>query len=270
MRARLLAGSIVSAAISLAGWRAKALSGRGALTATGVGASIATGSSWPGMVVLGTFFISSSALSRLGSQPEIVAKGSQRDERQVLANGAVAAIAALVGGKVDRALGTSLAAGALAAATADTWATELGAGSQRIPRLAWSGRSVPPGTSGGVTPRGSLASLGGAIAIGIVTVAVVGVADGRSRALRIGPGVVVAGLAGSLADSLLGELVQERRRCPACDVLTEARVHHCGTATVHAGGVRGVDNDVINLACTAVGLLAMIPFGVQSASSDCS
>src|SRR5438093_5230732 len=47
-------------------------------------------------------------------------------------------------------------AGALAAAAADTWATEIGAFSPFAPRLITSGRQVPRGTSGGITVLGSL------------------------------------------------------------------------------------------------------------------
>lgn len=255
-----MVGAIVSAAISTAGWRAKALSGRGAVTATGVGTCIAYGGSWPGVIVLGTFFVSSSALSRRGRLDGIVAKDGQRDERQVLANGAVAALGALVGGRADRGMGIALVAGALSAATADTWATELGAGSRTVPRLVLSGHAVPRGTSGGVTLRGSMAAVGGAATVGAVTGVLIGLTSGWSQAARIGPGVVVAGVAGSLVDSLLGELVQERRQCEACNVSTEARVHRCGAATVHTGGVRGFDNDLVNLACTAVGALSVVPF----------
>ena len=150
----------------------------------------------------------------------------------------------MAGGKVDRVIGTAFAAGALAAAAADTWATELGSGSRRVPRLALSGRAVPAGTSGGVTQRGSFASLAGAATIGIVSTVLVGGSDGWMHGLRVGSGAVVAGVGGSLADSLLGELVQERLRCPDCDVMTEARIHRCGAVTVHVAGVRGVDNDL--------------------------
>jgi uncharacterized protein (TIGR00297 family) len=259
-------GAVASVAVSAAGWRANSLTGRGALAATVVGTAISVGSSWRGMVVLGTFFVSSSVLSRSDRNAGVVAKGSRRDERQVLANGAVAAIGALVGGKADQVAGLSLVAGALAAATADTWATELGSGSGSVPRLAWSGRAVPRGTSGGVTQRGSFASLAGAATIGVVGTVVVGASDGWLSGLRVGSGVVVAGVAGSLVDSLLGELVQERRRCPICGVLTESRVHRCGAATVHVAGVRGVDNDLVNVACTAVGCLVMTPFVLNGSS----
>ncbi|MEX1157936.1 MAG: DUF92 domain-containing protein [Thermomicrobiales bacterium] len=260
MRGRLVGSLLVSAAISSAGWRAKALNGRGAAAATVVGTGVALGSSWPGVIVLGTFFVSSSALPRAGRLDGIAAKGGRRDERQVLANGAVAAAGALVGSRVDAVFGLSLAAGALSAAASDTWATELGSGSRSVPRLLVSGRAVQRGTSGGVTRRGLLAALAGAGTIGATAGILAGLTGGWRRAIWVGPGVAVAGLAGSLADSLLGELVQERRHCPECDAETEARVHSCGAATVYAGGARGVDNDIVNLCCTAAGCIAVMPF----------
>lgn len=260
MKTRFLAGLAVSAAISLAGWRAKALSGRGALAATGVGTGVAVGSSWPGLVVLGTFFISSSAISSVGVSSDVEAKGSRRDERQVLANGLVATIGALVGARLNQQAAVTLVAGALAAATADTWATEVGSRSRSTPRLLRSGLPVARGTSGGVTRRGLVASLAGASLTGGVAGLLVGRSGNRRRAIAIGSGVVTAGLAGSLADSLLGEAVQERRRCALCGTITEMRVHRCGSTTEHIGGIPGVDNDIVNLACTLIGGIVVLPF----------
>ena len=64
---------------------------------------------------------------------------------------------------------------------------------------------------------------------------------------------LVAGLAGSFADSLLGATVQARYRCPACEADTERPVHRCGSPTVLVGGWRWFDNDLVNLAASCCG-----------------
>ncbi|HBY46598.1 MAG TPA: DUF92 domain-containing protein, partial [Chloroflexi bacterium] len=56
-------------------------------------------------------------------------------------------------------------------------------------------------------------------------------------------------------DSVLGELVQERRWCPRCEKPTEAKVHRCGESTVVVGGWPGISNDVVNVLCTFSGAL---------------
>ena len=97
-------------------------------------------------MVLLAFFVSSSLLST---------KQARRNERQVLANGGIAALAALTGNW------TSFA-GALAAANADTWATEIGRFSPTSPRLITNGARVPAGTDGGMTLLGTTAGIAGA------------------------------------------------------------------------------------------------------------
>ena len=139
----------------------------------------------------------------------------------------------------------AFAAGALAAASADTWATELGLLSAAAPRSIISGARVPPGTSGGVTLAGTLAGVFGALVV-IAAVSALG-----------WPGVAVAagagGVLGMAADSLLGATVQERRWCATCASETEARVHSCGETTSAERGVCGLTNDVVNAAATFVG-----------------
>jgi uncharacterized membrane protein len=100
----------------------------------------------------------------------------------------------------------------------------------------------------------------GAAAVASVAAGGWGLTRGWIGAGWMGCGVAVAGVTGSLVDSALGELVQERRWCSGCMSRTEARIHRCGTVTEHAGGLRGVDNDVVNLACTVAGCLASVPF----------
>jgi uncharacterized membrane protein len=93
-------------------------------------------------------------------------------------------------------------------------------------------------------------------------VAAIGFAAGW---LDVGPGSLIAvaivtgcGLVGSLADSVLGATLQARYWCPACETTTEQFVHRCGTRTQFQGGVRWLDNDMVNAASVAAaGLLAL-------------
>jgi len=54
------------------------------------------------------------------------------------------------------------------AATADTWATEVGVLSKSAPRLILSFKKVPQGTSGGVSILGTVAAFSGALIVAIL------------------------------------------------------------------------------------------------------
>ena len=183
----------------------KWLTGRGAAAALAVGLATIWGFGWRGVVMLLAFFVSGSLLT-----PVAKGGGRRRNERQVIANGGVAALAALAGSWV-------WFAGALAAATADTWATEIGSHSGTQPRLI-TGKPVPAGTDGGMTLLGTTGGIAGA---GLV--AGLSYGFGHRGALA----VAVAGVVGMLVDSLLGATVQ--------------------------GNVRWMDNDAVNLAATLTG-----------------
>jgi uncharacterized protein (TIGR00297 family) len=259
---RLIAGAIVSIAISVLGWKARALTGSGALAAMVVGTAVVVGTSWPGVLVLGTFFVSSSLLSKINKEASVAEKGSRRDPVQVLANGGVAAGGALLGLVVDERLGLALVASSLAAAAADTWATEIGSTSGRTPRLLVSRRAVQPGESGGVTARGTLASGAGALVVATIAGISGWVWISLESGLWIAAFAALGGFTGALADSIAGEIIQERRFCPACQMTTEARIHKCGAVTSLRSGVPGMTNDVVNVICTvtgaAIGLLILL------------
>jgi uncharacterized protein (TIGR00297 family) len=229
---------------ALAYWR-RALTADGAAAAAVVGCITFARGGRSGAGGLLVFFGSSTLLSRLGERrkqalPLAQAKGARRDAWQVLANGGVATVA--IG------LGQPYAAtGALAAAAADTWATELGLLARRPPRLLTTLRSVAPGTSGGITPEGLLASVGGAVVVG-ASVAALG---GDWRIVR---SAAFSGMAGALVDSLLGATLQAVYRCPTCEVLTEVPVHpRCATQALHQRGLSWMTNDTVNLLATLVG-----------------
>jgi len=149
----------------------------------------------------------------------------------------------------------------MAAVNADTWATELGVLSPTSPRLITTGQRVPAGTSGGVTALGTLAAFAGGLLIGL-TALVLGQVEAMwgSGALDGGylwlvPVGVLAGLAGSTFDSLLGATAQGIYYCPRCQSETEARRHRCGQPTRHLRGWRWLNNDVVNFSNSIVGSL---------------
>jgi uncharacterized protein (TIGR00297 family) len=132
---------------------AGALSGSGALAAAVSGGLIFGLGGFPWAVLLLVFFISSSALSRTFASRKAVlsekfSKGSRRDWGQVLANGGLGALLAVVHAALPAQNWVWLAfVGAMAAVNADTWATELGVLSRTAP-LNHHRKTVESGTSG--------------------------------------------------------------------------------------------------------------------------
>src|ERR671935_2639186 len=237
---------LLALALASAARRRHALSSSGAGGATAVGTAIFGAGGLRAAALLALFFGSSTALSRRGA-----AAGPERTLAQVLANGGLpAALAVCAHVRPAPRLGAAYA-GALAAANADTWATEVGALNPAAPRLITSGRRVPRGVSGAVTPLGTLASLAGALLIGAGHAALT---RHPAAALRLG----VAGLAGALADSVLGATLQAVYVCPGCGQRTEDRRHAHGSAAPALTLVRGlplVTNDTVNLCASLVGAL---------------
>jgi uncharacterized protein (TIGR00297 family) len=234
-----LLGAALAAAIALIAHRARALSATGAVAAFAVGTVVFTAAGWRGAAVLFAFFIPSALLSRHG------AGGAPRSAWQVLANGGVAACCVLLATRYHAPFLAAFA-GAFAAASADTWGTEIGTRAAQTPVSILTLRPVPVGRSGGVTLWGSLATLGGALCVALVA-AVAGVAPLL--------GVAAGGLAGALLDSLLGASLQALRYCPACGRESETRRHECGAPTQLRRGLSWVENDTVNFAATLCGAL---------------
>lgn len=277
-------GLLLAALVAAAAYKLHSLSRTGAWAAVGLGTVIFGLGGLPWAALLLTFFVSSSLLSRLfkrqkASVDEKFSKGSTRDASQVLANGGIAGAAVILQAiwPAEPWLWVAGAA-ALAAANADTWATELGVLSPIAPRLITSGVKVEKGTSGGVSLLGFLSALSGAAAVAAVALLVWPEYAGSPFA---GAGarlalISLAGLAGSLVDSLLGATVQAIYYCPTCRKETERYpLHTCGTPTTRAHGWPWLDNDWVNTACTAsaallgglaAGLLAA-PLALQPAAA---
>ncbi|MCW3061335.1 MAG: hypothetical protein JWQ02_3156 [Capsulimonas sp.] len=240
MNALLIAAVPASALVSALAYKARALTVSGAVAATLVGAAAFGLGGGAGAGALIVFFVTSSALSRWRRREKEALqfeKGGRRDAGQVLANGGVAAAALLLGACVpvwSHMCWLAILA-ALAAANADTWATEVGSIAGGTPISLRDFRRAAPGTSGAVSAAGTLAALGGALLLGLF-------APPRDILL-----VTLAGFAGCFIDTLLGATVQAQWRDPANpDRWTERRPD----AARPERGLLAVNNDFVNFLCT--------------------
>ncbi len=256
--ARLALGLVLSFGISGVAYRLEALDRSGWLGAVLVGTAVFGFGGWPWAFLLLAFFISSSALThyRAGRKAGVAqefAKGGRRDLGQALANGGVGALLALLWALSSYPALWWAFAGSLAAATADTLATEVGLLSPRLPRRILDGRPVPPGTSGAISLEGTAAAGIGALGIGFFALLLSPVGGSLGHAFFVG----MAGLLAALFDSLLGATIQGIHWCDRCGKETERPVHSCGQRARRWRGWPWLTNDGVNaLAALAGALLA--------------
>jgi uncharacterized protein (TIGR00297 family) len=235
-------------------------------------------------IVLLAFFISSSLLSKVkrdtsptkAKAQAMFEKGGKRDVSQVLANSLAGILFLLVfipeGGNPNLVSASMIAyVGAIAAATADTWATEIGTMASSARWVLNPRRTVPVGTSGGISSLGTLAAFLGSVILTltffsclIIQIELTGsTAPSMEKStiiLLIGSAV---GLIGSFVDSFLGATVQAFYFCPSCQHGTEKKVHtKCGgTKTNLTRGYTFINNDLVNFLATAsAGLVAFVGF----------
>lgn len=254
MLTQLVNAFLLSTAVAMVAFWRRSLSGSGVLAALLVGTVIYGGGGWQWGVLLGLFFVTSSLLSHFKAEEKRTAaekfdKGHQRDSGQVLANGGLGALLALLTVVVPSPLWAWAFTGVMATVTADTWATELGTLSKQPPRLISNGRVVEVGTSGGISPLGTAISLLGGLFIGLAA-GLMGMGPTVGRTAVAG---ALSGLVGSLFDSLLGATVQQIYYCDTCQKETERKIHTCGTATRPLRGWSWLNNDLVNLIASLVG-----------------
>ncbi|MBC9783467.1 DUF92 domain-containing protein [Heliobacterium chlorum] len=260
-------GLIMSALIGVVAYRKKSLSESGVAGAMLVGTLIFGFGGWVWGLTLIAFFVYGSLLSKYKEvEKNLVAaekfdKGSRRDFGQALANGGVGAVLAVLF-FVYPSQEWLFAAfiGTMATVNADTWATEIGVLSKHPPRFILNGKPVPPGTSGGITPIGTLATILGGLLIGITvwvlqslfSLLSTGHADLLSQLWMI-PAGTAGGLAGSLFDSLLGATVQAMYINPETGKETEKKVARNGVKNRFSRGLPFMDNDLVNFVSSIFG-----------------
>ncbi len=131
-------------------------------------------------------------------------QGGVRGYVNVFANGIVSVVAAICFGVTHHPVFIALYLGSVTTAAADTVAGEVGVCSGR-PYLITTLRPVPEGTNGGVSLTGEIAGLFASVFVSGCAV-LLGVAD-----LPIFIAATAGGLIGSNIDSLIGEVLENRK-----------------------------------------------------------
>jgi len=256
---QLTLGTVLGGLTAILSYRWKFLSASGAV-ATFLLASVVFGfGGWAWTIPILTFFILSSLLSKVGKGIKqqfdlIFEKGHQRDYAQVLANGGLAGVLMIVFMFNKNPAIYLYYLAALAAATADTWATEIGVYVRQRPRLILNLQPVPAGTSGGITVAGLFGALVGAA---VIAVSGYSFLDARLSLSAIPFLLMISGsgFLGSVVDSYLGATVQIQYQCSICGKITEKKIHCEGKETLPLFGIRWINNDVVNFLNTLSALI---------------
>lgn len=191
---------------------------------------------WDLTVVVLLFFVSSSAIVTAFDSPQPT-RDDRRDGLQVWANGFWLVVFLVLSVFFNGEVLIFGAVAAVAAATADTWATELGSTARHSTYLITNFSTVEPGTDGGVSFKGTIAALAGAASIGAVALYVF------SLHFYIFLCIFVAGFLGCVLDSYFGAVFQRNNRSVKLPV---------------AGNTVTIDNNIVNAAATGAGALLAI------------
>ena len=195
---------------------------------------VATG--WRGWFLLGCFVVAGSLATRIGYERKRSAQagGGRRGLRNVLANGSVAAGCAMLSAAQPSETAYLVAfVAALATATGDTLASEIGQLTRGVTRSIITWRPVPSGTEGGVSSLGTAAAI-----LGCAGLAALGAAL-FSWPPRLAAVVGAVALVGVFVDSLLGATLERQRL---------------------------LDNEAVNLAATLTAALLALQFAAQEAA----
>jgi uncharacterized protein (TIGR00297 family) len=205
----ILLGVILSGAFAFSAFLLQRLTLDGMFATITAGTFVLGFGGWLITLVVLFFFISSTLMTQKENpfqEEEEQAYSGRRDGLQVWANGfwlMCCLVLAAIFGK-DIFLVGALAA--VAVATADTWATEQGSKSSESTYLITNFTTVPPGTDGGVSFRGTSAAIAGSLSIAAAALYVF------SLQLPIFLIIFVAGFFGCLFDSYFGAIFQRDNR----------------------------------------------------------
>lgn len=249
---KLFLGFIVGSVISLFSYITHLVTKSGASALIFVATLVCGFGPWPTWGVLVLFFVSSGCIHlakkrmKTAKIEDIAAKGHTRDAWQVFANSLPAIISLVLYYYTKKPLFLIGYVSAIAGATADTFGSEIGILSKKIPRSIVSFEPIEPGLSGGVSMLGSMASLLGSLLISLTFWLFYSWHHVSLLPVNLMISVpFICGIVHSIVDSVLGATLQVTYRCMICGKLTEQRYHHL-QQTKQIGGISWISNDWVN------------------------
>ena len=242
---RIIAGVILSIVFCAIAFLFRWLSLDGAYAASVSGTIVFGLGGLPATVILLLFFVSSTLISKkyilsVKETTHAYAEKIRRDGIQVWSNGFWFTFFIMLTFIFRNDLFLIAALGAIATATADTWATELGSKRFEVQTYLINGlKKVKPGTDGGISVPGTAAAMIGSLVIAILAIYVFSL-----KMTLIFP-ILFAGFLGCLADSYFGAAFQQN-----------------GTEKKLPGILKGIktnfDNNLVNWISSGAGSLIAI------------
>lgn len=205
------------------------------------------------LFVLFYMFASSSILTRYKKSQKkefdlVVAKSGPRDYLQAICNLGIATIALIIYHITKEEAFIAAIIGSVAAANADSWASEIGGLSKSQPIMITTLKPVQKGISGGVTLTGMLGGVAGSLFIVLAATGTMSLIDpfkGNTIVLILAS--FVAGIFGFVFDSYLGAVFQSLYKNTS-DQLTESSANKKELIK----GFKWMDNDAVNFITTFV------------------
>ncbi|MES2277727.1 MAG: DUF92 domain-containing protein [Bacteroidota bacterium] len=200
----LLSGAILS-------FTTRKLTLAGAITGALVGLLIYKGAGYGGIIMLALFFVAGSWSTAWQLQQKIALGTAEQNKGrrtagQVLANGGIAALLGAIAWYMpsQAPLMQIMIAGSLASATADTLSSELGTVYGRAFYHILTFKKDQRGLDGVVSLEGTLIGAAGAALIALIYAFSFGLGVAVSF-------IIIAGIVGNLADSVLGAALERKR-----------------------------------------------------------
>lgn len=253
----LLIGFIIGTTIGYWGYKRKSLSKSGLAGFVIISTAFWGFGSWAWFATFFVVFLTVTLLTKYRHTEklfldDIVAKTGPRDIWQALANFLVAIVVAFAYKVTGNSQLVFVFLGAIAAANADTWATELGTLSKQPPRLITTFEVVQRGRSGAISPLGTIAGIIGSGFVAIMG----GIFLQLSGEINIWFSAIVpvciAGTLGTITDSILGATVQANYYSEEYGAFTEHTIYK-GRPTKLKSGSKFINNETVNFICTLIG-----------------